>query len=161
MQNCPRQLAMQSCALCLYVRCGSSNQIHKEEKKAVFAFSRLSESWKTKFQAENLTMEDLKGYISQFVTAAQQEENGWPNSWCDDDDWWLTMMTVLQHREFDKQPERNIIVNNCCPGLVDTDMTGGRYANPLTTDEAADKCNWTERLFLSASSYYFINFILF
>ena len=29
MQNCPRQLVMQSCALCLYVRCGSSNQIIK------------------------------------------------------------------------------------------------------------------------------------
>ena len=27
MQNFPRQLAMQSCVLCLYVRCGSSNQI--------------------------------------------------------------------------------------------------------------------------------------
>ena len=26
MQNCPRQLAMQSCALCSYVRCGTSNQ---------------------------------------------------------------------------------------------------------------------------------------
>ena len=29
MQNCPRQLAMQSCALCLYVSCGTSNQIKK------------------------------------------------------------------------------------------------------------------------------------
>ena len=34
MQNCPRQLAMQSCAVCLYVRCGSSNQ-RKEEGYAV------------------------------------------------------------------------------------------------------------------------------
>ena len=33
MQNCPRQLAMQSCALCLYVRCGSSNQIKRKEEK--------------------------------------------------------------------------------------------------------------------------------
>ena len=31
MQNCPRQLAMQSCVLCSFVRCGTSNQI--EEKK--------------------------------------------------------------------------------------------------------------------------------
>ena len=29
MQNFPRQLAMQSCALCLIVRCGTSNQIKK------------------------------------------------------------------------------------------------------------------------------------
>ena len=35
MQNCPRQLAMQSCVLCSFVRCGSwsSNQIEKKEKK--------------------------------------------------------------------------------------------------------------------------------
>ena len=35
MQNCPRQLAMQSCALCLYVRCGSSNK-KKQQKKTFF-----------------------------------------------------------------------------------------------------------------------------
>ena len=29
----PRQLVMQSCALCVYVRCGSSNQIKKRKKK--------------------------------------------------------------------------------------------------------------------------------
>ena len=29
----PRQLAMQSCALCLYVRCGSSNESKKQKQK--------------------------------------------------------------------------------------------------------------------------------
>ena len=33
MQNCPCQLAMQSCVLCSFVRCGTSNQIEKEKKK--------------------------------------------------------------------------------------------------------------------------------
>ena len=33
MQNCPRQLAMQSRVLCSFVRCGSSNQIEKEKKE--------------------------------------------------------------------------------------------------------------------------------
>ena len=33
MQNCPRQLAMQSCVLCSFVRCGSSNKIEKKKKK--------------------------------------------------------------------------------------------------------------------------------
>ena len=33
MQNCSRQLAMQSCVLCWFVRCGSSNQIEKKQKK--------------------------------------------------------------------------------------------------------------------------------
>ena len=33
MQNCPRQLAMQSCVLCSFVRCGTSNQIERRKKK--------------------------------------------------------------------------------------------------------------------------------
>ena len=32
-ENCPRQLAMQSCVLCSFVRCGSSNKIEKKKKK--------------------------------------------------------------------------------------------------------------------------------
>ena len=35
MQNCPRQLAMQSCVLCSFVRCGTSKQIEKEIKDEV------------------------------------------------------------------------------------------------------------------------------
>ena len=33
MQNCPRQLAMQSCVLCSFVRCGTYKQIEKQNKK--------------------------------------------------------------------------------------------------------------------------------
>ena len=35
MQKCPCQLAIQSCVLCSFVRCGSSNQIEGKEKKTV------------------------------------------------------------------------------------------------------------------------------
>ena len=31
MQNCPSQLAMQSCVLRSFVRCGTSNQIEREK----------------------------------------------------------------------------------------------------------------------------------
>ena len=37
MQNCPRQLAMQSCVLCSFVRCGSSNQIEEKKKEKSIA----------------------------------------------------------------------------------------------------------------------------
>ena len=36
MQNCPCQLAMQSCEMFLYVRCGASNQLKKKQKKNLF-----------------------------------------------------------------------------------------------------------------------------
>ena len=46
-------------------------------------------------------------------------------------------MAILQQKVFDAET-RNIIVNACCPGLVDTDMTGGKYENMLTPDQGAD-----------------------
>ena len=33
MQNCPRQLAMQSCVLCSFVRCGTSKQIERKKRR--------------------------------------------------------------------------------------------------------------------------------
>ena len=35
MKNCPRQLVMQSCAMCWCVKCGSSNQIIKNKNRNV------------------------------------------------------------------------------------------------------------------------------
>ena len=46
MQNCPRQLAMQSCVLCSFVRCGTSktNKKKKKEKKKVCDISFQTET---------------------------------------------------------------------------------------------------------------------
>ena len=33
---------------------------------------------------------------------------------------------------------RDVVVNSCCPGPVNTDMSGGHYAGMLTLDEGAD-----------------------
>ena len=44
MQNFPSQLTMQSCALCMYVRCGSSNQI-KKIKKTIENYETFMQSW--------------------------------------------------------------------------------------------------------------------
>ena len=64
------------------------------------------------------------------------EENGW--SKCGMSKVGVSILTQLQQREFDKNPELNIIVNSCCPGLVNTDMAGGKYPNMVTPDEGAD-----------------------
>ena len=49
----------------------------------------------------------------------------------------VSLMTIIQQKMFDKDG-KNIVVNSCCPGLVDTDMTGGKYPNALKPDEGAD-----------------------
>ena len=49
-QNCPRQLAMQSCALCLYVRCWTSNQTPLSNSRKV-AFLMYAEMFNLSLKA--------------------------------------------------------------------------------------------------------------
>ena len=51
----------------------------------------------------------------------------------------VSMMTILQQKEFDMNcPGKKVIVNCCCPGIVDTDMTGGKYPDAIPVDQGAD-----------------------
>ena len=51
----------------------------------------------------------------------------------------LSILTKIQQKELDKEtPGRNILINSCCPGNVDTDMSGGDFPGAITPDEGAD-----------------------
>ena len=51
----------------------------------------------------------------------------------------ITLMTnILQKQCAETYPHQNLIVNSCCPGTVDTDMTGGKYPHAIPPDEGAD-----------------------
>lgn len=81
--------------------------------------------------------------MRQFVFYTKRDqvsEKGWPV----DSAYYIskvgvTFMGILQQKELDEErTQRNILVNSCCPGLVDTDMTGGRFKDMLTPDQGAD-----------------------
>lgn len=48
----------------------------------------------------------------------------------------LIAATIIQQRSFDQNPNRDIIVNACCPGYIKTDMTLNRGAG--TAEQGAD-----------------------
>jgi carbonyl reductase 1 len=48
----------------------------------------------------------------------------------------LIAATIIQQRIFDNQPNKDIIVNACCPGYIKTDMTSNR--GPGTPEQGAD-----------------------
>ncbi|KAK3099315.1 hypothetical protein FSP39_002537 [Pinctada imbricata] len=48
----------------------------------------------------------------------------------------VSAITTVQAREMDKDPRDDIIINSCCPGYVDTDMTS--HKGPKTIDQGAD-----------------------
>lgn len=106
------------------------------------AFPRISDVLQKRFKDENLTLDGLKALLSEFINAAKEEnieERGWPKSGYGMSKVGVSMMTILQQKYFDSHhAEKNVVVNCCCPGLVDTDMTGGKYAGALPADEGAD-----------------------
>lgn len=102
------------------------------------AFVRLSEEWKKKFSNPELTMDTLRSHINEFIAAAREgkvEERGFPKTAYGMSKVGVTFMSILQQKSMDLQG-RGVIVNACCPGYVNTDMTSGH--GHLTTDEGAD-----------------------
>ncbi len=47
----------------------------------------------------------------------------------------LSALSRIQQEEFDKHPEKDLVVNHLHPGYVDTDMTS--HKGPRTIDEGA------------------------
>jgi len=114
--------------------------VHVSSFVSEMVFQKLSEQWRNRFSSPDLTIELLKRYINQFITDAFEdklEQNGWPKSAYGMSKVGVSFMAKLHQIEMDKLGN-GVIVNACCPGIVDTDMTGGRYANMITPDEGAD-----------------------
>lgn len=95
-----------------------------------------------KFSDPNLTVEQLNGLMNSFVESVKNGNHvakGWP------DKTWLTSyivskvgvsaLSIIQQRQFDKDPKKDIVVNSVHPGYVDTDLT--KHMGPLTIEEGA------------------------
>ena len=48
----------------------------------------------------------------------------------------LTAASLIYQRMFDEKPERDIVINACCPGFISTDMTSNKGTG--TTEQGAD-----------------------
>ena len=79
MQNCPRQLAMQSCVLCSFVR--TSKQIEKTNKKNTKKLSNNKNKWSYPSGMSNMVKRRWNNVVSTSVTSIQCCLNVvWP--WC-------------------------------------------------------------------------------
>ncbi|XP_069126393.1 carbonyl reductase [NADPH] 1-like [Argopecten irradians] len=86
-----------------------------------------------------LSMEDLKTLMKDFVDAAKKGKHGdlgWPDSAYGASKIGVTVMTLIQQRDLLKDTRKDIVVNACCPGYVDTDMTS--HKGHKTIDQGAD-----------------------
>ncbi|CAF0831037.1 unnamed protein product [Adineta ricciae] len=85
------------------------------------------------------TIENVSDILSDFIRKAKQnshQENGYPNSAYGMSKVALTAATFIQQRLFDQKPERDIVVNACCPGYIKTDMSSNKGIG--SPDQGAD-----------------------
>ncbi|XP_069959513.1 carbonyl reductase [NADPH] 1 isoform X3 [Cherax quadricarinatus] len=91
-----------------------------------------------KLSSSTLTEEELCELMNQFVKKAKDgtwKESGWPNSTYVVSKIGVSALTRIQQRAFDADPRPDMVVNNCHPGYVDTDMTS--HKGPLTIEQGA------------------------
>ncbi|KAL4230737.1 hypothetical protein ACF0H5_011112 [Mactra antiquata] len=105
-----------------------------------FAAKKCSKELQEQFLAPDLDMPKVEKLITDFVSSAKDgtfKSKGWPESAYGVSKIGVTLMTYVQQRELNKDSSRSdIVINACCPGYVDTDMTS--HKGTKTIDEGAD-----------------------
>ncbi|KAL3880695.1 hypothetical protein ACJMK2_032915 [Sinanodonta woodiana] len=106
---------------------------------SVMAFDKCSDAIKAKISNPNISMDQLKELMREFEALAKSdtvEQNGWPKWAYAVSKIGVRVMSYIQGKAFAQDSSRpDIIVNSCCPGYVDTDMTS--HKGTKTVDEGA------------------------
>ncbi|XP_046567679.1 carbonyl reductase [NADPH] 1-like [Haliotis rubra] len=92
-----------------------------------------------RFKDPSLTMDGLEKIMQEFVDAAKagkHQDLGFPNSAYGMSKVAVTVMSFIQDRDIRKDSREDIVINACCPGYVDTDMSS--HKGPKTIDQGAD-----------------------
>lgn len=107
---------------------------------SISGIKKCSSDLRARLVDPNLSMDELKGLMQTFVEAAKKgthQKEGWPNTAYGVSKIGVTAMSLIQQRELLKDSSRpDIIVNACCPGYVNTDMSS--HKGPKTIDQGAD-----------------------
>ncbi|XP_060070223.1 carbonyl reductase [NADPH] 1-like [Ylistrum balloti] len=103
------------------------------------AVKKCSDKLRKKFVDPNLSMEELKSLLNDFVVEAKKgshQQAGWPNTAYGTSKIGVTAMSIIQQQELLKDSRTDIVVNACCPGYVNTDMSS--HKGTKTIDQGAD-----------------------
>ncbi|XP_018654147.1 putative carbonyl reductase [Schistosoma mansoni] len=104
---------------------------------SLFMLKKLSSDLYEKFVGP-MNLSELKKLMVEFVRSAENgtySEKGWPSNAYGVSKMGLTKASFI-FGEMLKDDPRGIVINSCCPGFVDTDMTD--HKGVKTTGEGAD-----------------------
>ncbi|KAK6173715.1 hypothetical protein SNE40_017121 [Patella caerulea] len=114
-----------------------SRVVHVSSMVSQWTGKKCSDALKARFLDPALTIDELKQIMQNFVDAAKAgkvSESGFPESAYGMSKVGVTVMAFIQQRELDSKDD--IVVNACCPGYVDTDMTS--HKGTKTIDQGAE-----------------------
>lgn len=97
--------------------------------------NKVSQKLQDQFSSEKLTIDQLSSLLDKFVSDVGKgtyKEEGWPRSTYAVSKIGVTALTKVLARE----EKRNILINCCCPGYCNTDMTSGK--GPKSPEEGAE-----------------------
>ena len=101
--------------------------------------SILQEHLQKRFTDPSLTEEALVSLMDQFVKDVQDghhTERGWPNTAYGTSKVGMTALTKVYAREAVRLGKEDVLVNACCPGWCQTDMS--THSGPNTAAQGAD-----------------------
>lgn len=87
-----------------------------------------SEELKQVFTSPSLTVSELDHFMNEFITAVESgthDARGWPNT-C----YGMSKLGVIALTRVLAREESKMLVNACCPGYCDTDMTSHKGPRP-------------------------------
>lgn len=102
------------------------------------ALKQIDDVLYSKFTSESLTLDDLRKLMEEYTKyseAGEHTKHGWPSWSYAVSKLGLTKASYIIGNMIRDDP-RKIIMNACCPGYVDTDMTAHR--GHKTVEEGAD-----------------------
>ncbi|XP_053399798.1 carbonyl reductase [NADPH] 1-like [Mercenaria mercenaria] len=103
------------------------------------AAKKCSPEMRSKFLVPDLDVAKVEELMTKFVNSAKDgsyEKKGWCQSAYGCSKIGVTLLSFAQQKEFNKDSRADIVVNACCPGYVDTDMTS--HKGKKTIDQGAD-----------------------
>lgn len=106
---------------------------------STFAIKKCSKEVQAKFLNYKITVDDLTNLMHDFIQAAKKgnhESKGYPSSAYGMSKVGVSVLSEIQHRQLSADPREDILVNACCPGYVNTDMSS--HKGHKTIDQGAD-----------------------
>lgn len=104
---------------------------------SILTLKKLNEELYSKFTS-SMTLQELRTLVTEFVSLANSgthEQHGWPTTAYGVSKLALTKASYILGDQLKNDP-RNIVINSCCPGYVDTDMTS--HKGTKTIEQGAD-----------------------